>query len=65
MSDKLTPRQNELISHALCNLALAEALNSRLPSILSTVRQALVSELLEVTDATRSSAFSGARSIDG
>ena len=66
MSDKLTPRQNELISEALCRSAIEMCRDLRAPESLKTLRRALVSELEEVTSETdRRRALEGVRSIDG
>lgn len=65
-NDKLTPRQNELISEALCSVAMANCFRSGTPEVLKTLRRALVSELEAVTTETdRCSSPAGARSIDG
>lgn len=52
MTDKLTPRQNELISETLCRIAAEECENERTPEILKTIRRALVGELQAVTAET-------------
>jgi hypothetical protein len=65
-TDKLTPRQNELISEALCSVAVELCASSSTPEVLKTLRRALVSELEAVTAETdRRTALSGVRSIDG
>ncbi len=67
MSDnKLTPRQNELISETLCRIAVRICLAPRAPEMLKTLRRALVNELEEVTTETSlQSVLGGVRSIDG
>lgn len=52
MSDKLTPRQNELISEALCFIAIEQASSDRAPEVLKKIRRALISELEAVTSET-------------
>ncbi len=52
MTSKLTPRQNELISEALCQIALELCGSSSAPETLTTLRRALVSELEAVTSET-------------
>ena len=60
------PRQNELISEALCSVAVELCAGSSTPEVLKTFRRALVSELEAVTAETdRRTALSGVRSIDG
>ena len=51
-TDKLTPRQNELISEALCSVAVELCASSSTPEVLKTLRRALVSELEAVTAET-------------
>lgn len=66
MNDKLTPRQNELISASLCEIASRLAESESAPEKLKTIRRALVSELEAVTSETSlSKELRGARSIDG
>lgn len=65
MSDKLTPRQNELISDALCQIAINMADSERTPEVIKTIRRALVSELEAVTAETSIECFPAARSISG
>lgn len=52
MTSKLTPRQNELISDALCQIAIELCGSSSAPETLTTLRRALVSELEAVTSET-------------
>lgn len=62
----LTPRQNELISEALCHIAASNPEGSGTPGTLKVIRCALVAELEAVTSATDPSLLHrGARSIDG
>lgn len=64
--DKLTPRQNELISETLCSVAIALCGTSSAPEKITTLRRALVSELQAVTRETGESAeFRHFRSISG
>lgn len=65
MSDKLTPRQNELISEALCRISVEEFGNDCAPELLKTIRRALVSELQAVTAETDQSLTHAGRSISG
>lgn len=66
MNDKLTPRQNKLISEALCRSAIEMCSDSRAPERLKTLRRALVDELETVTAETDlRMPLSGARSIGG
>ncbi len=51
--DKLTLRQNELISEALCSLAVQLGGSDSTPEVLKTLRRALVNELEAVTRETR------------
>lgn len=67
MSDKLTPRQNELISEALC-IAVRYDQGTGLmttPEKLKELRRALVSELEAVTAETDLLPSSSVRSICG
>ena len=64
MSDKLTPRQNELISETLCKIAVEMAGRDHAPDVLKTLRRALVSEL-EVVTAETSEVYPATRSISG
>lgn len=50
--NKLTPRQNELISGALCSIASSLAQEKNAPEVLTTLRCALVAELEAVTAET-------------
>lgn len=66
--DKLTPRQNELISEALCSIAveLARMHTDAAPERLKELRRALVSELEAVTAETDlPMSSSSARSVVG
>jgi len=64
--DKLTRRQNELISEALCAVAIDRCTHQGMPETLKTLRRALVSEMEAVTRETgRSEGLRGVRSIDG
>lgn len=65
MNDKLTPRQNELISAAICNIASNMAGDEKAPEILKEVRRALVSELEAVTAETSLGSDLTVRSIAG
>lgn len=49
---KLTPRQNELISETLCQIASNAARSETVPELLKTVRRALIAELEAVTTET-------------
>lgn len=64
MDDKLTPRQNELISETLCAIAAARVGHESTPEVLRTIRRALVSELEAVTRETRTNGYC-APSISG
>lgn len=66
IDNKLTPRQNELISEALCHSAIRMCSDSGAPDRLMMLRRALVDELKAVTTETSlPPALGGARSIDG
>lgn len=68
MSDKLTPRQNELITQALCNLVQRTPgmLGCDItPEKLKEIRRALVSECEAVTAETDLEPCSSARGICG
>ena len=65
MTDKLTPRQNELVSEALCKIAAEMAGLPIAPEILKTLRRALVSELEAVTGETSTESYPASRSISG
>jgi len=66
MTDKLTPRQNELISDALCKVAVELAGSDSAPEVLKTLRRALVAELEAVTRETALAPYArDARSIAG
>jgi hypothetical protein len=69
MNDKLTPRQNEIISEALAQIATKAAEQGRdkdLPERIKTIRRALVNELEAVTaETTRYPFSSDAPSISG
>lgn len=63
-TDKLTPRQNEIVSEALARIAVEHADASDAPDLLKTLRRALVNELEAVTAET-DRPDSPARSISG
>lgn len=65
MNDKLTPRQNELISAAICNIASSLVGSDKAPEILKEIRRALVSELEAVTSETSLGSDLTVRSIAG
>ena len=65
MMQKLTPRQNELISEILCRIAFDASSKEDLPERLKTIRRALVSELEAVTAETSTESYPTARSISG
>lgn len=52
MNDKLTPRQNELISEALCNVGVGKSGMEGLPVVLTELRRSLVNELQAVAAET-------------
>lgn len=63
--DKLTPRQNEIISEALARIAESNFMIDGTPERLKTIRRALVAELEAVTDETEILVVSSHRSICG
>lgn len=65
MADKLTPRQNELISEALVRIAETDRGQSEMPERLKTIRRAMVAELEAVTAETEIPSASVHRSISG
>jgi hypothetical protein len=66
MNDKLTPRQNELISEAICKVAIDMQGRDSTPEVLKTLRRALVTELEAVSsETTLSASGQGVRSICG
>jgi len=52
MTDKLTPRQNEIISETLARIAEADQRSDGMPERLKTIRRSLVAELEAVTAET-------------